>query len=85
MNKIQCYYMPKQIMSSDYSSFSIESKMLFSIIFTNAKHVKTIMETADLIERIGAKELYNMRRCQELLEGEKTDQTTKSEEDETDI
>lgn len=59
---ISSYYLPKQIMTSDYESFSVESKLLFSIIFTNAEHIKTITETAQLIEKIGEKEMYNMRR-----------------------
>lgn len=59
---IPCYYLPKQIMTEDYAAFSVESKMLFSMVFTNAEHIKTITETAQLIEKIGEKELYNMHR-----------------------
>lgn len=59
---ISSYYLPKQIMTSDYASFSVESKLLFAMIFTNSEHIKTITETAQLIEKIGEKEMYNMRR-----------------------
>lgn len=62
---VPCYYMPKQIMTSEYADFSVECKMLFSMVFTNAQHIKTITETAKLIENIGEKELYNMRRLLE--------------------
>ena len=60
--RVPCYYMPKQIMTSDYSDYSVECKLLFSMIFTNAQHIKTIIETAKLSENIGEKELYNMHR-----------------------
>lgn len=62
LKTIPYFYMPKQIMTPDYAAFSVESKLLFSMIFTNAEHIKTISETAQLIESIGEKELYNMRR-----------------------
>ncbi len=60
-----CFYMPKQIMTPQYAAFSVESKLLFSMIFTNAEHIKALTETAELIERIGEKELYNMRHMYE--------------------
>lgn len=75
---ISSYYLPKQIMTSYYAEFSVESKMLFSIIFTNAEHIKTITETAQLIEKIGEKEMYNMRRLLEQMKNE--DAANESEE-----
>lgn len=68
-NKAPCYYMPKQIMTQEYSNFSVESKMLFSMVFTNAEHINAITETANLINCIGSKELYNMRHEFEESEG----------------
>ena len=69
---IPYYYLPQQIMNEKYEAFSVESKMLFSMIFTNAEHIKAIKETAQLIEKIDEKELYEMRhmleRMQELKE-----------------
>ena len=65
-------------MTSDYAEFSVESKMLFSIIFTNAEPIKTITETAQLIEKIGEKEMYNMRRLLEQMKNE--DAANESEE-----
>jgi hypothetical protein len=54
--------MPKQIMTPEYSSFSLESKLLFSMVFTNAEHIKAITETAELIDSIGERELSTMKK-----------------------
>ena len=57
MLKTPCFYIPKQLLTPEYAGFSAESRMLF----TNAEHTKSIMETAELIQSIGKNELYNMR------------------------
>lgn len=57
-----CFYLPKQLFNNKYSSFSAESKLLFSMIFTNAEHIKAIKETASLIHRISDNELAYMRQ-----------------------
>lgn len=61
MSKTPCFYIPKQLLTPEYARFSAESRMLFSMIFTNAEHTKSILETAELIQSIGKNELYNMR------------------------
>ncbi len=55
-------YMPKQIMTPEYASYSIEAKVLFSMIFTNAEHIKAIKETATLIEKIPERDLSLMQK-----------------------
>lgn len=72
MPNTSCYYMPKQIMTPEYASYSIEAKMLFSMIFTNAEHIKAMKETAALIENISERELSLMQKTfkQEIFKEE---------------
>ncbi len=55
-----CFYVPKKLMSTEYSGFSVESKLLFGMILTNATKTKSINELADLINRIDNRELKLM-------------------------
>lgn len=60
--KAPCFYLPKQLMTAQYSDFSIEAKLLFSMAFTNAEHSKSIMEMSMLVNKIGDKELKSMHK-----------------------
>ena len=70
-----CYYLPKQLFTSEYKDFSPESKMLFGMIFTNANSKAVIKETSRLIESINDNTLNNMRllyaQLQEQISAEK--------------
>lgn len=61
MNGSPCFYLPKELVTHNFSEFSTESKLLFSMIFTNAQHTKSIYEVAKLIEKISEKDLKEMR------------------------
>lgn len=55
-----CYYIPKQLITPEYAVFSVETKLLFGMILTNAKQTKSICEVADLIKNITEKDLKFM-------------------------
>lgn len=41
-------------MDKDFANFSVKSKLLFSIIITEADSAKAINEVADLIDELGS-------------------------------
>lgn len=55
-----CFYIPKQLMTTEFSGFSVESKLLFGMVLTNATQAKSINELTDLIAKINSKELKMM-------------------------
>lgn len=61
-NGTSCYLMPSELLGDKYTNFSVESKLLFSMIFTNAEHTSAIKETSRLINSISNKDLYRMRQ-----------------------
>ncbi len=56
------FSMPKQLMTAEYSNFSVSSKMLFSILFTHAETAQDITNTAELISAIPMKDLIEMKK-----------------------
>ena len=62
-NNNQAYfYMPKEIMSSEYKDYSAETKLLFSMLISNAKTASAIADTAKLIEDIGVRKISSMHK-----------------------
>ncbi len=62
-NNDQAYfYMPKEIMSSEYKDYSAETKLLFSMLISNAKTSSAIADTAKLIEDIGLRKISSMHK-----------------------
>ena len=59
------FYMPKEIMSSEYKSYSAETKLLFSMLISNAKTAAAIADTAKLIEDIGVRKISSMHKSLE--------------------
>ena len=59
------FYMPKEIMSSEYKSYSAETKLLFSMLISNAKTAAAIADTAKLIEDIGVRKISSMHKSRE--------------------
>lgn len=50
----QCYYLPKELLTNkEFAGFSTSSKLLAGIIFSCAESGQAIMETAELIEKLG--------------------------------
>ncbi len=65
-NNTQAYfYMPKEIMSSEYKNYSAETKLLFSMLISNAKTASAIADTAKLIEDIGVRKISSMHKSLE--------------------
>lgn len=54
MNESNYFFLPKELMNKDFSNFSVKSKMLFSIIITEADNAKSINEVANLINELGS-------------------------------
>lgn len=59
------FYMPKEIMSNEYKGYSAESKLLFSMLISNAKTASAIVDTAKLIEDIGVRKISTMHKSLE--------------------
>lgn len=61
MKEILCmcnfFALPKELMTEEYSKYSIKSKMLFSMVLTEAENGTSINELADLIENIGSRRI----------------------------
>ncbi len=54
MKYVDYYAFPKELLvDSEYTAFSIEAKMLFSMVLTEAEKANTIVELAHLIDTIG--------------------------------
>ena len=56
------FYMPKEIMSSEYKGYSAESKLLFSMLISNSNTAMALTETALLIEDIGVRKISSMQK-----------------------
>lgn len=57
-----CYCLPTELFSKDYSKFSVKTKVLFAMVLTDADTGKSISELAELIETMGNRKiatLYN--------------------------
>lgn len=54
LNESNYFFLPKELMNKDFSNFSVKSKMLFSIIITEADNAKSINEVANLINELGS-------------------------------
>lgn len=52
-----CYCLPSELFSKEYSKFSIKSKVLFSMVVTEADNGASINELAKLIETIGTRKV----------------------------
>lgn len=65
-NNDQAYfYMPKEIMSSEYKNYSAETKLLFSMLISTAKSAAAIADTAKLIEELGVRKISSMHKSLE--------------------
>lgn len=58
----QCFYLPKEIMSSEYSDFSAETKLLFAMLLSSSRTTSAVMRVAELIEKIGDKEINSLQK-----------------------
>ena len=57
-----CYYIPKNLITSEYANFSVESKVLFGIVLTTAQQIKSIKELSDLIKTMSDDNLRKMHK-----------------------
>lgn len=56
------FYIPKEIMSVEYINYSAESKLLFSMLISNAETAAAIADTAKLIDEIGVRKISAMQK-----------------------
>ena len=59
------FYIPKEIMTSDFKDYSAETKLLFSMLISNARTAAAIEDTAKLIEQIGVRKIGSMHKSLE--------------------
>jgi hypothetical protein len=55
-----CYCLPTELFSKEYSNFSVKSKVLFSMVLTEAENGASINELAELIETIGTRKVSSI-------------------------
>lgn len=61
MNSLNnCFFLPKELLTKEYSNYSLKSKMLFSIVLTEAENGTSINELAELIEKIGSRNVSSL-------------------------
>jgi hypothetical protein len=48
-------------MADDFKKYSIESKILFGLVFTSADSTTSLLELASIITQLGKNELFKMR------------------------
>lgn len=51
------YYLPKELITPQYADYSLQTKMLFSIVITEAETAKSVMEMSQLINDLGSKNI----------------------------
>lgn len=51
------YYLPKELVTPQYADYSLQTKMLFSIVISEAETAKSVMEMSQLINDIGSKNI----------------------------
>lgn len=59
-NVNNCYALPKELLTKEYSDYSLKSKLLFSIVITEADNGTAVSELAELIEKIGARNISSL-------------------------
>lgn len=65
-NNAQSYfYIPKEIMTEEYRTYSAESKLLFSMLISNTKTATAVMEAAKLIDEVGVRKISAMHKSLE--------------------
>lgn len=57
---MDCFYLPKTIMTAEYSSYSSEAKLLFAMLLSNSTNATAITTVAKLIDELGAKKINTM-------------------------
>lgn len=61
-NPHSCFYLPKAIMTEEYSEYSVEAKLLFAMLLSNAKTSTAIIRVAELIDELGTKKINTMHK-----------------------
>lgn len=54
------FYLPKEIMTSEFDNFTTETKMLFAILLTNCSTAKSITNIAELINVLGEQKINSL-------------------------
>ena len=71
MNETNYFCLPKELLTPEFSDYSIKSKLLFAIVITEAETVKSLNELASLIQFIGEKRLSTFyHQIQTEMKGE---------------
>lgn len=59
------FYLPKEIMTDDFSGYSVETKMLFAMLLSFSDNVAAsnndLISVADLLKAVGSKDIDNFR------------------------
>lgn len=61
MNNNEYVFVPKELMDKKYKNYSAESKLLLSVMINYSKKGSAVIETANLINEIGEKQIINIK------------------------
>lgn len=61
-NPLSFIYVPKEIMTDEYHNYSIETKLLFAMILSNAETASSISNVARLIDEIGIRKISSFQK-----------------------
>lgn len=57
----QFIYLPKELMTSEYKGYSIETKLLFAMVLSNSVTASAVVDVADLIMQLGKNEISTLQ------------------------
>lgn len=62
MNEKNCFVLPNELFTPDFSEFSNQSKLLFAIAISEAETAKSLMELSDIIRKLGDRKIASYIR-----------------------
>lgn len=62
MNTNSYFYIPKEIMTKNFSEYSAESKLLFAMLLSNATTASAVVATAKLIDELGVRKIAAIQK-----------------------
>ena len=73
MNETNCFCLPKELFSKEFSEYSNKCKLLFAVVLTEAETAKSLSELSELIQQLGARRvsaLYHQVHEKQTMKGE---------------
>ncbi len=58
---MDCIYLPKELMTPSYAKYSVETKLLFAMLLTEAHKSSSVVKVAELIQQVGNNEINSLK------------------------